>query len=1024
MSIINKKLFSLLTLFFLYSGTVLAQNIITLTGTVFDVSGVPLPGATVIEVGTSNDVMTDLDGRFSIKVSSEGKIEISFIGFKTQIIAIEGRKRIDVQLLEDQITLDDVVVVAYGVQKKANLTGSVAGIDNEELTLTKNSNVQNSLAGKIAGVRVVQTNAEPGNFDSYINIRNFDSPLIIIDGVPRETLGRLNSTDIESISVVKDASAAVYGVKAADGVIIITTKKGKKEKFQLTYEGNLNLSTLSGLPYSLNAIQYMEMTNEASMRSYERPGKIYSSADFEPYINGDKLSTDWYNATVRDITPSYQHTISATGGTDKSTYYLSLAFKDQESFYKTGDLNFNQYSFRSNISTEIVKGLTLTMNLWGNLDVKAEPQESASWVVRAVWRQRPIESIYANDREGYFLKTNLDGYNPVVMTDKDYTGYKNTTNKYLQSLFVAEYKPDFIQGLSAKISFSYDTHVNDYKEYQKAYTLYTYSATKDEYTPNILHSPSFVHRSYTISDNYLFNASLNYDRTFGDHHLSGMFLFEESHNEGDNFYARRFLSIALDQLFAGLPEDQLGSMNVGGLYEYASRAYVARFNYDYKGKYLIELSGRYDMSSRFSSRHRGGFFPGGSVGYRISEENFWKENSILSKINNFKIRASYGKMGRDTSLDFQFLSGYNYPSSGYVFDGSFVPGMNSTGLANENISWETCYTWNVGFDIEAWQGLFGYTFDVFSRTRTGIFGTRSLSLPGTTGTDLPQENLNGEKTSGYDMSFSHHNHIGDFYYSITGNLSYAFTQNLYRDRASAGNSYENWKNNNSYRNIGVWRGYGAAGRYENWDQILESDIMVGYGTLPGDFIYEDWNGDGYISDLDVHTIGYSGLPQIYYGLTFNMSWKGIDLNMLFQGTDRRWVQYSEILRTPLWGGGNSPSYFYDRWHPINPDADPYDPATEWNSGKYAYGNQIARDNSEFVVENAAYLRLKSIELGYTLPVKWTKRVGISSFRVYGNSYNALTFSQLKYVNPEHLSSNNGYLYPINRTFNFGVQIIF
>ena len=993
-------------------------------GTVTDESGNPLPGAGVLESGTRNGVVTDVNGKYEIQADSNGSLEFSYIGMNTKQIAIDGLEVINVSLESSANILEDVVVVAYGVQKKATLTGSVASIGNQEVINTKNTNTENMLTGKIAGVRVVQSTSEPGTFTNEISIRNFGTPLIIIDGVPRSTIGRLDANDIESISVIKDAAAAVYGVKAANGVLIITTKKGTKGKMHVTYDFNCNLSTLTGLPRPLDAVQFMTLKNEQSMRNYDSQLHYYSDEEIYAYTSGAKQTTDWYHAVVREITPSYQHSISASGGTEKIQYYMSLGFKDNEGFYKNGNLTYKQYNFRSNISAEPVKGLTLSINLWGDLDTKTEPREGAGSIIKSLWRQYPTDPIYANNNENYYFRPSIDGYNPVAFADMDYIGYNKSENKYLQSQFSAEFKPSWVPGLSVKAMLSYDTSIRDGKRYQKAYNVYTYNAATDEYVANTLNSDANVRREYIKTQDVLFNASISYDNDFGKHHVAGMFLYEVEKEDGDNFYARRYLAFDLDELFAGNALDQEANMNTDALYEYASRAFIGRLNYDYAGKYLLEFSCRYDMSSRFASSKRGGFFPGGSIGYRISEENFWKNSQFLRNINNMKIRASYGVMGRDDSLNFQFLTGYTYPSSGYMFDGNFVNGITDTGLANKDISWEKCYTFDVGLDIEIWNGLLGYTVDYFNRLRTGMFATRYNSLPLTTGAELPQENLNSERTTGYDMSVSHHNHKGDFYYSINANLSFAFNKALYREMARAGNSYENWKSNASYRNTGLWWGYGAAGRFMDWDSIQYSDTYVGYGTLPGDFIYEDWNEDGYISSLDSHVIGYSGSPQIYYGLTFEMKWKNLDFNLLLQGSGRHWVYYSEILGVSLWGGGNSPYYFYDRWHPEDPYADPFDPSTKWVQGRYAFGGQSADENSEFRIMNAAYLRVKSVEIGYTLPEKLTKKAFINSLRLYVNSYNPLTFSKIKGLDPEHTNDNSGYIYPINTTINIGLQLKF
>ncbi len=1002
-----------------------AQNEILVKGVITDNAGEPLPGAAVLEVGNeTNGVVADVDGNWTLSVPADAVLRVSYLGFDTQEVHVNGNRVLDIVLSGDSEMLDDVVVVGYGTQKKATVTGAVAGISNNRLVETVNDNVLNMMTGKIPGLRVVQRNAEPGNFDSSVNIRHFGDPLYIIDGVPRENFSRIDANDIESISVLKDASAAVYGIKAADGVILITTKKGSRERFSLQYDGHVTFNTMSGLPESMDAAEYMIFTNEKAMRSIDSPSRTYSDEQINPYLDGTLKSTDWYSLGVRSMYPSHQHSLSASGSTERVNYYTSLGYMNQSSFYVTNSLKYNRFNLRSNVDVQVFRDLKVSVSMYGMMDDKQQPFENPDWIIRALWRAKPMDPVYANDNTDYFYHlTTSDNYNPLAMMDRDLTGYKSYKNKIFESSATMEYKAPFLKGLSAKLMVSYDYNQKDNKSYEKKFNQYRYDELSGEYTAFIRHSPSKIRRETYYRDSFLWNVSLNFDRTFGKHSVNALLLYEESRKTGDNFYAQREVLMDLDQLFAGLSENQEGSMNQGDLFEYATRAVVGRVNYNYAGKYLVELSARYDMSSRFPTNKRGGFFPGGSIGWRISEEGFWKR-SPLKFINNLKIRASYGAMGRDTNLDFQFLTGFEYPNGGYVFNGSYIPALSSKGLANPNITWEMCYTGNIGLDIEAWHGMLGFTFDAFQRRKEGIFGTLNQSLPGIVGENLPQENINSEKTTGLEFEIYHRHHAGNFHYSISGNFSFAHTINLYQERARSGNSYENWRDNGNNRYSEIWMGFGGDGQYQSWDEIWNSSVYVDNGTLPGDYRYEDWNGDGEINDLDKHPIAYRGLPKIYYGLDFSCSWKGLDFTMLWQGAACRYVQYGELLREPLWGGENGPDFFLDRWHPVDPNAYPYDPATEWVKGEYAYGGMISRGDSEFSVENASYLRLKNVEIGYSLPRKALNAMRIEGLRIYANVYNALTFSKLDYVDPEHVSDSNGLVYPVSRTFSVGVELKF
>ncbi len=387
------------------------------------------------------------------------------------------------------------------------------------------------------------------------------------------------------------------------------------------------------------------------------------------------------------------------------------------------------------------------------------------------------------------------------------------------------------------------------------------------------------------------------------------------------------------------------STSAASLYDYANRASVGRATYNYKNKYLAEFSYRYEGSSKFPKDNRWGFFPSVSAGWRISGEPFWSNNSSLNFISNLKLRGSYGITGDDSGLTYQFLSGYTYPvtgtnigrtglPAGYIFGNSFVSASNSTGLANNSITWYEAKTTNIGLDVDAWNGLFGATVEYFVRNRSGLLATRVESLPGIVGANLPQENLNSDQNRGFEIELRHSNRINDITYQVKGNMSYTRIKTKYYEMARAGNSYLNWRNGLNDRNNNVWWGYAGDGRMTNWDDIYYNDVYIGRGSVPGDYQYQDWNGDGWISDLDVHPLATNGqVPLVNFGVTISAQWKGVDLSMLWQGAGKKYVLAREFLYQPLWSNTNALSDFNNRWHPADPNADPYDPATEWVSGE-------------------------------------------------------------------------------------------
>jgi hypothetical protein len=497
----------------------------------------------------------------------------------------------------------------------------------------------------------------------------------------------------------------------------------------------------------------------------------------------------------------------------------------------------------------------------------------------------------------------------------------------------------------------------------------------------------------------------------------------------------------MSYLFAGVDENQVSGMDIGSgnFYELANEALAGRLNYTYADRYIAEAQFRYDGSSKFAKGYQWGFFPSASLGWRISEEPLFKSVSALRFIDQLKVRASYGVLGDDGASTYQWATGYTYPVTsdnaalgyynhyipGAIFDGRFVTAAASKGMINEHITWFTSRTFDIGVDFEAWHGLFGFAFDWFSRRREGLLVRRTSDVPTVVGSALPEENVNSDRHFGIDLELTHKNSIAGFTYKIKAIGT--ITRNQYLTSVQNGpyaNSYDKWRNDNlNNRYQGVQFGYTAAGRYESWEDIWSYPIYHDRTTLPGSYKYEDWNGDGEINNEDRHPYAYDQTPWMNYSLNFEGAYKGFDLNILFQGSALGSMKYEEPLFA-MWGinGGGALEQFLDRWHPVDPTADPYDPYTQWASGHYAYMGTTPDGDSEFNRVSTAYLRLKSVELGYTLPkVKALRGFGC---RVFVNAYNLLTFTGVKFVDPEHPGDDLGRLYPLNKTYTVGLQLSF
>jgi TonB-linked SusC/RagA family outer membrane protein len=1020
----------------------------TVTGTVTDKqTGEEIISATVMIVGTANGTVTDVNGRFSLSdVPANAVLTISYIGYVTQRVTVGNQSNLVIQLNEDVAALEEVIVVGYGTQKKATLTGSVVAVNNEQIIATKNLNIQNMLSGKLPGLRVIQKTSEPGQFTNQFDIRGLGSPLLVVDGVPRGDFPRMDPNDIESVSILKDASAAIYGMRAANGVVLVTTKKGEKGKAKIEYSGYYGIQTPAEMLKPLNAWDRAILYNETTMRSTSTPLTTYDDAYFERLRNGEMPDTDWYGAVLNSTAPQQQHNVSISGGSEKIDYYFNFGYNDQGSFFKTNSANYNRYNLRLNLGAQITEDLRATIKLNTMMD-ETNRQNMSSWeIFKMLWRSRPTEPVYANNTAPYFYHPDVE-FNPAAVIHPELAGYVNDKKNLFQSNMQLDYSVPYIKGLTASVMFSYDKTYNDNSNFKREYNEYRYNAVTDTYEGGWLrNSKTNLSRSYSNSYTTLWNARLNYDNTFIDtHHVNALLLYEESYNQGYDFRASRYFEIPIPYLFAGNAENQEGTGS--GLTENASRALAGRLNYDYLGKYIAEFSFRYDGSSKFPKGKQWGFFPSALLAYRISEESFIKDN--FSFVQNLKIRGTWGKLGDDGASEFQFIEGYDYPQSyhnkqnvprGYVFGTTFVNALGFRNAPNPDLTWYTATMKNIGIDADLWNGLFGFSLDLFRRDRDGLLDTPAIVVPGTFGSGISQANLNADRTKGFEVELKHHYRIGEFDYNVSGFVQ--MTRNMWTKRLQPerSNSYDYWRNNIVGRYNDIWFGKGANGVYQSYDDIANS-VYSNSGTLPGDPIYEDWNGDGTIDDQDKYPIATTtssntnlpgtnlndtrNYPLMNFGMTLNCQWKWFDFMALFQGAAMSYVGYGEQLLNPLSWDGNALEMLFDRWHPTDPKRDPYDPGNTWSSGYYPYGKTRAEETSAFNIQSGAYLRLKSAELGVTIPKNWLfAKTGVKNMRVFVNSYNILTFTGVRGLDPEKTSETYGYLYPLNRTINFGGTLTF
>ena len=1028
-------------------------------GTVRDEKGNPISGVSVIILSTHKGTTTDGEGHFSISVGGkEDVLSFSYIGYARQDRKIGPSSEINITLKLIDNSLNDVVVVGYGTQKKVNVLGAVSVVKSDELVVTKNENVVDMLTGKVPGLRVQQMSSEPGAFNTVYDIRGFGSnatesptpPLIIIDGVPRSSgdFSRMDPSEIDNISVLKDASAAIYGVKAANGVILVTTKRGARNangKFNINYSFNQAFQQFLNVPQTVNAAQYMTLFNENLRRNFQTNAITTAPAAFSDslinqYATGKLPSTDWMHALNRPFAPQTMQDLSMTGGSDKVSYFFDMGYQTQGSLFRTNSINYDKWNFRSNVNINFTKRLRGAVLVSGYTDKKNAPNQSVWTIFKAAENMLPIYPVYANNNPSYPQELPGGNPNPVVMSSSELSGQDTYKNNNFQGQMQLEYDIPGIPGLMAKGMYNYGYSVADNTIINQAVNEYTYDAPTNTYMGTSLNGPSTVQRQYSTNTNTLMQLSLNYKRQFGGaHNVTALLLYEENYATGDNFSAQESFSLGIPYLFAGNSGDegykQVGQ-NGGGLIDQVTKSEIGRFDYDYKGRYLAEFSFRNDGSSLYSPTGRWGFFPAGLVGWRLSSEPFVQSLINPRILTDLKIRASYGKLGDDQGLNYQWVSGYSYPGPGAVLNGSYVSGVQSQGIPDYSLTWMVSKTLNLGTDFSLWNGLIGGTFEYFQRTRTGIPAIPNAQLPATSGLVPLQANLNGDFTHGIEITLTHHQTFHRVTYNISGNVGISRTHYNFQEENPQSSEYDAYMNNLQGRNTNIWWGYKYAGQFTNYAQIYKYEANTGGGNqsiVPGDYYYQDVNHDGVIDGKDMVPIAIRDIPLVNFGMSLGASYHNFDVNLLLQGSANFHVQYAEQLAQPLMYDGSALKEFMNRWHTADPNANMFDPSTKWVPGYYSTtGSAIAQGTK--AVMNAAYLRVKTLEIGYSFPHRLLNKMGIQNLRVYVNSYNLATITGLKYSDPEHPGvvgtnqdwniSQGGYLYPENRTFNLGAAVSF
>ncbi|MDO6605651.1 TonB-dependent receptor [Arenibacter palladensis] len=988
----------------------------TITGTITDGNGSPLPGANILEKGTTNGTQADFDGNFTIFVADENAIlVISYIGFVSKEIKTEGATTLDIVLKESVDGLDEVVVVGYGTQKRVNITGAVTSVESEELTVTPVSNTSQALQGRIPGLITRQSSGEPGFDNVGLSIRGFGTPLIIVDGI-ESSLNRVDPEEIQSISVLKDASAAIYGARAGNGVILVTTKRGLKQKPKITFNGTYSFQTNTAYPELMDAGQYSELIREAQINSgTPESGMKFTEEDVAKYKAGTEPGyegTNWKDVIMRDYAPMQKYNLSLSGGNENLSYYSFLGYTGQEGIWESGDNIMERYNVRTNFEAKISDNLTATVDISAVFGDLSRPTRETETLLHDLRFHVPTYSSSLPDPDKIPFAGKV--VSSLASVTEKWGGYRKNLENNIFTTFSLNYNVPFIKGLEVKALVNYIYNSNESKDWIKAYDQYSYNYDSETY---VNHGSAIQETSltegYNRSRKLTGQFSLNYNRVFNEkHNLSGIFLIETIDQYGKWFNASRadYITTSLDYLFAGAENRQMAD---GAANESGRLSYVGRLNYNYEGKYLFETTMRYDGSPNFPSNKRWGFFPSVSAGWRISEENFMAETEWL---NNLKLRASFSNMGYDGIGAFQYLSGYKF-SIPYVVGGISSSTLINKGLANPNITWEEMSIYNVGFDFSTFQNKLYGEVDAFYRQRENILATRFESLPNTFGAILPHENLNSQNTRGFELLTGYRNSVGQLKYDIAGNVSWSRSKWDHYEEPEYTDPDEIRINQQSGNWTNRYFGYIADGLFSSQEEIdnhpLDQDLQGNSTLLPGDIKYVDQNNDGILDWRDKKEIGSGATPEVMFGLNIGLSYKQFSLSALFQGATRRDFNVYTDLPT---AEGNLELIYDKRWTEENNNSNAEIPR------QYIGSNTNNSPASTYWLKDGSYVRLKSLNIGYDLSEDWSKKVGIAKARIFFAGTNLFTMSKLKEWGMDPEAPDVYRYYPQQKVYSIGLNI--
>lgn len=984
-----------------------------ITGTITDERGEPIAGANVVQKGTTNGTITDADGRFGLEAPADAVLQVSYIGYILQDINPKGKNILKIVLHEDTQALEEVVVVGYGTQKKVNLTGSVAQINSETIRNRPITNISSGIQGLMPGVTVTSGQGRPGMDEGNIRIRgigtlNSSEPYILIDGVESKTLNTLDPNEIESISVMKDASsAAIYGSKASNGVILVTTKRGTSSKPRLSYNGYMSFQNpttqverLSSYDYATLYNQALEAENKAPRFTKEEVQKFGDGSDTNNYPN-----TNWNDLYKTGI--QHQHNINLVGGIDYLKYMVSVGYLNQQGILPNSERQ--QINGRMNLDVTVSKKIAVRMNMAFIKNEYSDPTtpiayDNSSLLFRMLNQIAPW--IRTQNQDGSY-PTVSDWGSPKAWLDAGMTTDRD--NKNFTGLLAVDYM--IFDDLKASVQGSYVNNNQQYKFFKRDF----------QYNENSFQGPNQLNEKFSNWDLWNLDILMNYDKKWENHNFKALFGYHvEKYNYKENSMQRKnFPNNELTDMNAGTTSTQT---NGGYTRELAMLSYFGRLNYDYAGKYLLEANFRSDASSRFSQENRWGYFPSFSAAWRLTEEFFMK--NAKKWLNNMKIRGSWGLLGNQSALNdyYPWLTTYSIGNN-YPFNGTLQTGYYNGSFKLPSITWEKARTWGIGTDV-TFLNDYSISFDYYDRLTSDVI--MSVPVPTEFALGAYQDNVGKVKNSGVEISLGYTKKWNDWRLMVNANMAY--NKNKILDLGGVDRMIEGPYIKQIGSPINAYYAYQADGFFQSEEEAnAYMDKYKGQTGYPfahnfkaGDLKYKDTNGDEKISSED-RIIANSTDPKVTYGMNFSLGWKNFDLSALFSGAAgvARFFNTGECYGDFMGDTGHPATVWKDAWSPTNPNGIMPRIAEERKSPSHSLNNV-----STFWIKNTSYIRLKSLQVSYTFPQNWIKQIGVSNLRIYYSGENLFTIDALNIgIDPENTDVAGGY-YPILRSHSFGLNLQF